>query len=1031
MNAGQAKLGSLDPVAKLLFHRPEEGKDASHGFGMSPNSASARESGAGSLSPRHLPSPRRRAPPLASLQQELRQQPTLEHQQQQQQQQQQQPTTRTTPRQQSGSLWWTGGSLVGISALTPGCLAPSVGWIQSGPQTARVSRPWKEQELKDLKTIVEPPHVNRLRIAKRGPPPMEKVAAQEHTKVAEGLSTLSRLKTLQRSMASSKLAAAESNAGDEPTSADPSHLNALSTDQRKQSVESCDVLKPADQGSKEVEEVPSKLKSAIFGSFSRRVKLALASSALRKGSRGSSAAPTDTDPSKAVEIKRRRMGRRFFIQTELARQNDGLMKSVFSSWRESVQVRQRRDKQLNSKHSKQVHEAFMRQVHDGELEINCLGSVYRCIQELGLAGHSAAEHQKVRELCVEVLDLRGSGSQIEPNKKGQGMTESDLVLALLPSIRQSLEAMCAEELQRRLRQLPGNSDPEASAPVTDSQTNRRNSLATATTLWPLQPLDQCARAARLMGVDALLFVKTVKEIEAAKDPGGAKHEEPLKSALWKRAQSMKPVAAPSYANDEEALADSVIFTLKQGQQPPQGPDFSAGRMVSLECCAEAAVRCREVVAKALRSKELGIQAELRLHDAKALALRPQLVEMYDCYSGLMELPGVKVEGHRKRDTVWPESGISRETVWLLLREMALCPVPGSRDFEQLHTYISELDEAVGEKFTFAAVLRVSEKMRRWEQAARHDELTTCFRAACREKAGSLSVAEAAQALAQAWVLPARREEQGDIMSMLAEASGEASDGRISQVAFQSLCLRAQERLYMMQYEAGFAHALGLGFSEADTHDMWEAYQSRAQLGSMEAKILARRRADGGEIGRQASFDQKDQQESQEQPTSQPPGASADTPAQRLEKANSNGPDFNRQASGEPDYPAVGIIVAPIFKSFVSSMSRRLPKPVPPDSGRGLHKKSASKWDSWTIRRALRLLRLSSDYVQSLSSAELPRVLSEYFGVPVSEQPDLDREEILGNLGFRLQAGSPAELHRKAQLLGAQLSQELGWQAGGG
>merc|ERR1711870_32295 len=41
---------------------------------------------------------------------------------------------------------------------------------------------------------------------------------------------------------------------------------------------------------------------------------------------------------------------------------------------------------------------------------------------------------------------------------------------------------------------------------------------------------------------------------------------------------------------------------------------------------------------------------------------------------------------------------------------------------------------------------------------------------------------------------------------------------------------------------------------------------------------------------------------------------------------------------------------------------------------------SSSWSAWDLRRALRLLRLPRDHVQSLRDTELVGVLADYFGV---------------------------------------------------
>ncbi|CAJ1332628.1 unnamed protein product [Effrenium voratum] len=108
-------------------------------------------------------------------------------------------------------------------------------------------------------------------------------------------------------------------------------------------------------------------------------------------------------------------------------------------------------------------------------------------------------------------------------------------------------------------------------------------------------------------------------------------------------------------------------------------------------------------------------------------------------------------------------------------------------------------------------------------------------------------------------------------------------------------------------------------------------------------------------------------------------------------------------------------------SLMSYIAAHAPQPgVKPTSGRFLCGRLAERWTISELKRALRLLRLPTDYVQSLEDEELVPVLAQQLG--------LENVKELHGIGEALTLGTPEELYRKAQALGFARAQQLGWEA---
>lgn len=434
------------------------------------------------------------------------------------------------------------------------------------------------------------------------------------------------------------------------------------------------------------------------------------------------------------------------------------------------------------------------------------------------------------------------------------------------------------------------------------------------------PVKLCARVARLMGVDIRLFTRMAQEIAQAE------------------------------GHSSRQRGTEVVN-------------------ISLEHAARAVVACRERVARKLRRRELPLKQDLCMTEAKIISSRPHLLELH-----LRFQERVRDEPDRTDET----EVIGEDSVFRLFKEMGQLPsdtqAPDLGEF--LHLDMME----VGRRFSFARVHRILETQRQGRLEFIQEELESVF-AHGRRGAPALTPAAAAQALSQLHLNPVRREDQNDITNILAEAVGVNRHGALTFQSFQALCMRVQDRLSLLRYEAGFECGVVVGLSEIQVMNLWEAFHA------------------------------------------------LEPPQEGLFKgvahtSYKNDDEFESLDGEEPSKALVALDVGTmptLANGFMTYISANAPRPlVQVTNGRYLCARLAERWTSCVLRKALRLLRLPSDYVQCLEDDELAPVLADHFGLPEATT--------CRSIGEALCLGTPEELHRKAQALGFAQAQLLGWEA---
>lgn len=438
------------------------------------------------------------------------------------------------------------------------------------------------------------------------------------------------------------------------------------------------------------------------------------------------------------------------------------------------------------------------------------------------------------------------------------------------------------------------------------------------------PVKLCARVARLMGVDIRLFTRLAQEI----------------------------AAEGHHSHHSHHSRTEIVH-------------------ISLEQAARAVVACRERVARKLRRRELPLKQELCMTEAKIISSRPHLLELQ-----LRFQERLRDEPDRTDET----EVIGEESVFRLFKEMGLLPsdTQGPDLGEFLHLDMME----VGRRFSFARVQRILETQRQGRLEFIQEELESVF-AHGRRGAPALTPAAAAQALSQLHLNPVRREDQNDITNILAEAVGVNRHGALTFQSFQALCMRVQDRLSLLRYEAGFECGVVVGLSEIQVMNLWEAFHALEPPQEGLFKGFART------------------------------------------MSCKNDDEFESLDEEEPSKALVALDIGTmptLGNGFMTYISANAPRPlVQVTNGRYLCARLAERWTWSILRKALRLLRLPSDYVQCLEDDELAPVLADHFGLP-------PEATTCRSIGEALCIGTPEELHRKAQALGFAQAQLLGWEA---
>jgi len=248
----------------------------------------------------------------------------------------------------------------------------------------------------------------------------------------------------------------------------------------------------------------------------------------------------------------------------------------------------------------------------------------------------------------------------------------------------------------------------------------------------------------------------------------------------------------------------------------------------------------------------------------------------------------------------------------------------------------------------------------------------CFVAHDKERFGSLSMAEASQALEHLQLVPKTREEQDDIRVLFAEADKD-DEGRLDLTSFQALWLCVEEQLQMLQYEAGLDYALSFGFSESEARELWRSYDEL-----LDDKV---------------SNNNQETQCGQEGSTCQN--------------------DFRAFIETQAETHSIGYV-----EDFIPATTRGT---VTATTRGTVTLSRRPTWSSWTLRRALKLLKLPKGYIKSLAHGELIGVLADYFGL-VPEDDNGGPAQVAAHLAMRLGIYTSLELHQNAQALYMQMTQ---------
>eukprot|EP00439_Symbiodinium_sp_Y106_P025873 s469_g3.t1 len=240
---------------------------------------------------------------------------------------------------------------------------------------------------------------------------------------------------------------------------------------------------------------------------------------------------------------------------------------------------------------------------------------------------------------------------------------------------------------------------------------------------------------------------------------------------------------------------------------------------------------------------------------------------------------------------------------------------------------------------------------------------------------TLSAATAAQALTHLRLCPMRREDQGALMSLLMEAAGLTRHGRISLQAFQVLCIQARDRLALLRFEAGVDVGASMVLSEKQIFSLWEEFHALEEFNptSQDRRSDASAFRPPASATHSAAVAKAAEGDSEEMEVQLAPT----TPAHSTRPTLVGDFMYYLATNGRPQHTQPGELV--IVHIMPRSQCARL----------------AATWTSGVFRRALRLLRLPSDYanssVLSLQSHELAPILAEYLGVTLETPEDSERE----------------------------------------
>lgn len=390
------------------------------------------------------------------------------------------------------------------------------------------------------------------------------------------------------------------------------------------------------------------------------------------------------------------------------------------------------------------------------------------------------------------------------------------------------------------------------------------------------------------------------------------------------------------------------------------PSESTKPTIDTSLAAKAITETRERLALSLRQAERDAQAEHHIDEVDFEITRSHLIDYSDRFDSV-------------RVPEW--SCITAEQTRSVLMDLGVQPQnPRARFiFERdLASLINTRNKFMNLKSVLRFVIAQRESQKRY----RADELALCFRLFEREQIGSMSLAEASQALSYFNIIPRNKIEQDALIKLYREADTNGN-GRITRPWFRLLWIRAHEELQALQYQAGYAIALTQGFTDPEIQKLWEAFGELDGDDQMEklscfsrVSVEPRRSQIPAQIC--SNFDLPLDSEDEEE---------CMRGGRTISKLQ---PTAQDSANAAVDFRAFVRMWDPPVRSHEEECVR--PRLL------------ARSWTAWDLRRALNLTHLPKDYVRTLrSTQDLTSALVQVFEVscPDEREPIVSVAEHIG------------------------------------
>lgn len=624
------------------------------------------------------------------------------------------------------------------------------------------------------------------------------------------------------------------------------------------------------------------------------------------------------------------------VKTRQAQRHEQMLRWTFGAWHVQVKMKHQAKGALTAEEATAVQTAFARAAGSGG-EILSESGLFWCLTDLGLTGATVLQRREVwRQVAL-------SFGHPEPNEEAEG---SDLLEEERLQVKKVPEGSGISQQELVLSVIPAVRHAIQELVEEDFDARRQRLClgrgeVEVPDLDALVPMEQCMQVARLMGVDIRMFARKIRE------------------------------------------------KAKEGQDHGCRPDEEnpSNLLLSKEFAAAAIVRCHAEVAAALRREEVALKQELCSTDPKMVVGRPYLLEIRTRFLGYCELPEY---ARKERGGVMLNQAGARR----LLQETGLLPSTGELFSPYVESEFSLEAKQVHSRFSLSRLLRFLDSQRAAALELAQQEVESAFVLHSR-RSTTLSAATAAQALTHLRLCPMRREDQGELMSLLMEAAGLTRHGRIGLEAFQVLCIQARDRLALLRFEAGVDVGASMVLSEKQIFSLWEEFHALEEFNPTSQDASAFR-----------------------------PLASATHSAAAAKAEEGDSDELEVQLAPTTPAHSTRPTLVGDFMYYVATNGRPSPVHI---MARSHCARLAATWTSGVFRRALRLLRLPSDYVLSLQSHQLAPVLAEYLGVSLETAEDAGRESPAAQIGESLQVGTPEELYSKAQARGFSLAQALGWE----